>query len=101
MTEESALKKIREDLKEFVAVRNLEAEVYFGSLLQHHHLVYKILSTPIESKEDNAKLVSQFLSLLLRKYFFCSTASFEEGLTPVAEIVDDIASDKFHALLSV
>jgi translation initiation factor 4G len=95
MTEEAALKKISEDLKEFFAVRNLEeAEVYFSSLpLQHHHvLVDKIVSTAVESKEDDAKLVSQFFELAALKKL-CSAASFEQGLTPVAEIIDDIAID--------
>ena len=95
MTEEAALKKISEDLKEFFAVRNLEeAEVYFTSLPpQHHHfLVDKIVSTAVESKEDDAKLVSQLFVLAASKEF-CSPASFEEGLTPVAENIYDIAID--------
>ena len=95
MTEEAALKKINEDLKEFFAVRNLEeAEVYFSSLpaQHHHHLLDKIVSSAVESKEDDAKLVSQFFTLAASKEL-CSSASFEEGLTPVAEIIDDIAID--------
>ena len=95
MTEEAAMKKISEDLKEFFAVRNLEeAEVYFSSLPpQHHHLLIdKIVSSAVESKEDDAKLVSQFFTLAVSKEL-CSAASFEEGLTPVAEIIDDIAID--------
>ena len=95
MTEEAAMKKISEDLKEFFAVRNLEeAEVYFSGLPPQHHrlLVDKIVSTAVESKEDDAKLVSQFFALAVSKEL-CSPASFEEGLTPVAEIIDDIAID--------
>ena len=95
MTEEAALKKISEDLKEFFAVRNLEeAEVYFSSLPAQYHrlLVDKIVSSAVESKEDDAKLVSQFFALVASKEL-CSSASFEEGLTPVAEIIDDIAID--------
>ena len=95
ITEEAALKKINEDLKEFFAVRTLEeAEVYFSSLPpQHHHvLVDKIVSTAVESKEDDAKLVSQFFVVAASKEL-CSAASFEEGLTPVAEVIDDIAID--------
>ena len=100
MTEEAALKKISEDLKEFFAVRNLEEpEVYFSSLPpQHHHvLVDKIVSTAVESKEDDAKLVSQFFGIAASKEL-CSAASFEQGLTPVAEIIDDIAIDAPKAL---
>ena len=95
MTEAAALKKINEDLKEFFAVRNLEeAEVYFSGLPPrlHHLLVDKIVSTAVESKEDDAKLVSQFFALAVSKDL-CSAASFEQGLSPVAEIIDDIAID--------
>ena len=95
MTEKTALKKISEDLKEFFAVRNLEeAEVYFSSLpTQYHHvLVDKIVSTAVESKEDDAKLVSRFFVRAASKEL-CSAASFEEGLTPMAEIIDDIVID--------
>ena len=95
ITAEAALKKISEDLKEFSAVRNLEeAEVYFSSLSpQHHHvLVDRLVSIAAESEEDDAKLVSQFFGIAVSKGF-CSAASFEQGLTPVAEIIDDIAID--------
>ena len=94
MTEEAAL-KISEDLEVFFVLRNLEeAEVYFSSLPpQHHHvLINKIVSIAVESKEDDAKLVSQFFVRAASKEL-CSAASFEEGLTPVAEIIDDIAID--------
>ena len=50
------------------------------------------MSNAVESKEDDAKLVSQFFVLAVSKDL-CSAASFEEGLTPVAEIIDDIAID--------
>ena len=107
MTEDAALKKISEDLKEFFAVRNLkEAEVYFSGLPSRHHhlLVNKIVLTAVESesKEDDAKLVSQFFAVAASKEL-CSAASFEEGLTPVAEIIDDIAIDapKAFRLLAI
>ena len=73
VTEKVALKKIGEFLKQFFAVRNLEeAEVYFSGLvptsstIQHHHfLVNKIVSTAVESKDEDAylKLVSQFFDV--------------------------------------
>ena len=100
MTEETALKKISEDLKEFFSVRNLEeAEVYFTSLPPqlHHLLVDKLVSTAVESREDDAKLVSQFFALTVAREL-CSAASFEQGLLPVAEIIDDIAIDAPKAL---
>jgi len=48
--------------------------------------------TAVESKEDDAKLVSQFFALAVSKEL-CSTTSFEQSLTPVFKINDDIVID--------
>ena len=92
MTEEAALKKINEDSKEFFAVRNLEeAEVYFNSLPpQYHHLLVKTLVWT--ATEHDVKLVTQFFVLAASKGL-CSPASFEEGLTPLAQVIIDIAAE--------
>ncbi|KAF8911486.1 hypothetical protein CPB84DRAFT_1722762 [Gymnopilus junonius] len=95
MTEEEAKKKIEEDSKEFFAVRNLEeAEVYFTKLTAqfHHKLIDKLVSTAVESKEADAKLVSELFGVVASKEL-ASPSAFEEGFMPVAEIIDDIAID--------
>ena len=95
MTEAEAKKKIDEDSKEFFGVRNLdEAEVYFTNLPVQHHfrLVDKLVSSAIESKEADAKLVADFLARARTKDL-CSAAAFEEGFVPIAEMLDDIAID--------
>lgn len=95
MTEAEADKKIAEDTKEFFGVRNLEeAEVYFTKLptSYHHKLVDKLVSRAVESKEADAKLVSDFFDVSVTKEL-CSATAFEEGFTPIAEIIDDIAID--------
>ncbi|KAH9485515.1 Eukaryotic translation initiation factor 4 gamma [Psilocybe cubensis] len=94
MSEADALKKIKEDLKEFFAVRNLEeAEVYFKIPAQHHHtLVDKFVSSAVESKEADAKLVSDFFEAAASKEL-CTAQAFEDGFTPIAEVIDDIAID--------
>jgi translation initiation factor 4G len=95
MTEAEAKKKIGEDLKEFFAIRNLnEAESYFTGLpARHHHiLVDKLVSHAIESKEADAELVSDFFARATSKGQ-CTPAAFEEGFTPIAEHIDDIAID--------
>ncbi|KAF9450125.1 ARM repeat-containing protein [Macrolepiota fuliginosa MF-IS2] len=100
MSDEAADKKIKEDSKEFFGVRNLdEAEVYFTALPAQHHykLVDKLVSTAVESKEGDALLVSDLFARAVSKRL-CGPASFEEGFTPVAEIIDDIAIDAPKAL---
>ncbi len=95
MSEEVAKKKIDEDSKEFFAVRNLEeAEVYFTALpaQYHHKLVDKLVVAAVESKEADAQLVSDLFARATSKNL-CSPTAFEEGLTPVAEMIDDIAID--------
>ena len=95
MSDEDAKKKIAEDSMEFFGVRNLdEAEVYFSALpsQHHHHLVDKLVSTAVESKEADAQLVANFFSRAASKEL-CSPAAFEEGFARVAEIIDDIAID--------
>jgi translation initiation factor 4G len=95
MSDEAAEKKIKEDLKEFFAVRNLdEAEVYFTALPVVHHskLVDKLVTTAVESKEADAKLVADMFSRAVSKGL-CSQEALEQGFLPCAEMIDDIAID--------
>jgi len=95
MSVEDADKKIGEDLKEFFAVRNLdEAEVYFSALPAVHHrrLVEKLVGTAVEAKEANAQLVADFFARVVSKEL-CSVDAFEEGFSPLVEILEDIAID--------
>ncbi|KAJ7503006.1 ARM repeat-containing protein [Mycena galericulata] len=95
MSEEDANKKISEDSKEFFAVRNLdEAEVYFSALpiVHHHRLVEKLVGKAVESKEVDAQLVADFFTRAVSKEL-CSADAFEEGFSPLVEILEDIAID--------
>ncbi|KAK2463110.1 hypothetical protein APHAL10511_004765 [Amanita phalloides] len=95
MSEQAADAKIAEDVKEFFNIRNLdEAEVYFTTLSsQHHHrLVNKLVMSAVESKEPDARLVADLFTRANSKGL-CSPDTFEEGLTPTAEIIEDIAID--------
>ncbi len=95
MSDKDAKKKIEEDIKEFIAVRNLdEAEVYFTQLPAKHHplLVDKFISFAVESKEVNAQLVAELFSHASTKNL-CTLANFESGFAGVLEFLDDIAID--------
>ena len=95
LSEEEANKKIAEDIKEFFAVRNIdESEEYFTKLpSEHHHrLVDKLVTKAIESKEADGQLVADAFARAVEKGL-CSLPAFEEGFSPVAEFLDDIAID--------
>ncbi|KAJ7258700.1 hypothetical protein C8J57DRAFT_1644698 [Mycena rebaudengoi] len=99
MTEEEATKKIGEDAREFFAIRNLEeADIYFSALpaVHHHRLVEKLVSVAVESKETNAQLVADFFAQVVSKEQ-CSAEAFEEGFSPLVEILEDIAIDALKA----
>ncbi|KAI6145567.1 armadillo-type protein [Pisolithus tinctorius] len=95
MSEKDAQKKIDEDAKEFFAVRNLEeADAYFTALTEEHRfrLVDKLVSSALESKEADARLVADFFSRPASQQE-CSPDAFEAGFTPMAELLEDIAID--------
>ncbi|KAI6106519.1 armadillo-type protein [Pisolithus croceorrhizus] len=95
MSEEDAKKKIDEDVKEFFAVRNLEeADAYFTALTEDHRfrLVDKLVSSALEGKEADARLVADFFSRSASQQE-CSPDAFEAGFTPMVELLDDIAID--------
>ncbi|KAJ7594902.1 hypothetical protein C8J56DRAFT_1123514 [Mycena floridula] len=95
MSEAEATKKIKEDLKEFYSVRNLEeAEVYFTKLPPQHHptLVEKLLCSALESKDADAVLVAGLFEISSKKGI-CSIEAFETGFSAVAEMLDDVAID--------
>ncbi|KAF7296013.1 MI domain-containing protein [Mycena kentingensis (nom. inval.)] len=95
MSDEAADRKVTEDAKEFFAIKNLEeAEAYFTALPAAHHprLVEKFVGQAIETKEVNAQLVADFFSRALSKDL-CSIDVLEEGILPLAEILEDIAID--------
>ncbi|KAH9919362.1 armadillo-type protein [Fomitopsis serialis] len=100
MSEEEAKTRVVEDSKEFFSVRDLgEAEVYFSKLPSEHQwlLVDKLVTSAIESKDSDARLVADFFSWAVSNNL-CSPETFEKGFTPTADILDDIVVDAPKAL---
>ena len=95
MSADDAKKKIEEDAKELFAVRSLsEADVYFTKLpVEHRHLLIdKLVTVALDKKEPDAQLVADLFARAVSKNF-CSPATFEDGFTPSAEFLGDIAID--------
>ena len=95
MSEVEANKQIAEDIKEFFSSHDIdESEYYFTKLpMEHRHrLVGKMVSRAIESKEADGRLVADAFARAAEKKL-CSISTFEEGLLPVAELLDEIVID--------
>jgi translation initiation factor 4G len=99
MSEDSALKKIDEDAKEFFAVRNIHEEAYFADLPLKFHskVVEKLAGRAIEAKPADAELLAQFFAHASSKGL-CAPETFEEGLGAIAGFIDDIIYDAPKAL---
>ncbi|KAI0669667.1 hypothetical protein C8Q78DRAFT_1041469 [Trametes maxima] len=100
MSVDEAKTRIKEDSKEFFSIRDLaEAEVYFTKLpVEHRHLlVDKLVTQAVESKLADAQLVADLFELAHSKNL-ASPATFEDGFTPTAEIIEDIAIDAPKAI---
>ena len=95
ISEADAKKGIDEDVKEFFAVRDLkEADVYLSSLPREYRfrLVEMLVASALESKETDAMLVAEFFTRAASNGQ-CTPEVFEEGFTPIAELLDDVAID--------
>ncbi len=99
MSEDSAMKKIAEDVKEFFNVRNTGDDGYFIELPPKFRskLVEKLVAHVVEAKDADAHLLSEFFACATSKEI-CLPESFEEGFVAIAEIIDDIIYDAPKAL---
>ncbi|KAG6895624.1 hypothetical protein C0992_000314 [Termitomyces sp. T32_za158] len=101
MTGELAIKKIEEDIKEFLAMRNFdEAEVCLMTLpgVYHFRLVEKLTAHAIEAKEVEAQVLAELFARAVEKELVKPKA-FEAGFLSIAEIIDDVAIDVPKAFL--
>ena len=95
LTEDQANAKIEEDVKEFWAIRDLEeADSYFPALPAAFKakFVDKLVSSALERKETDAKLVAELFARAVDKND-CPVSLLEEGLASQIEFIDDIAID--------
>jgi translation initiation factor 4G len=95
MSREAAEKKVKEDVKELFAVRDLdEAEEYFKALpsVHHPHLIDQILMQVLDKKEADAKFVAGFFEQAAEKQL-CTQSNFEEGFKGAMAPLDDLAID--------
>ncbi|PVG02628.1 hypothetical protein CPB86DRAFT_531314 [Serendipita vermifera] len=94
ITEEQAKAKVEEDVKEFMAIKDLnEAMGYFEALPStYRHLLVEKFVSKIDAKDSDVALISQ-LFLQVSTAGTCSTEVFEHGFKSTIEALDDIALD--------
>jgi hypothetical protein len=94
ITEEQAKAKTEEDVKEFMAIKDLnEATCYFEALPPNHrHLLVDKFVSQIDAKDSDVALISQLFSQV-SVVGTCSPEAFEHGFKPTIEALDDIALD--------
>ena len=94
-TEANAMKKIDTLVNEFFTVRRLEeTDGYFTGLPKKHRfrLVAKLVTSALEGKEEDARLVAEFFARPTSRRE-CPPHAFEAGFVSVAETLDDIVID--------
>lgn len=95
MSREEAERKVKEDIKELFAVRNIdEAEEYFKALpaTYHFHLIDQILVQVLDRKEQDAVFIASFFERAGEKQL-CSPVQFEEGFENAIAPLDDVSVD--------
>ncbi|KAG9014201.1 hypothetical protein FRB94_013511 [Tulasnella sp. JGI-2019a] len=93
MSDEQAKTKVKEDVKEIFAVRNVsEAEQNFAMLPEEHHskLVDAIVTHALDAKEDDVRLA---MDVFAKVSGSVGAAAFESGFQGTAEFLEDIAID--------
>ncbi|TBU31100.1 hypothetical protein BD311DRAFT_610726, partial [Dichomitus squalens] len=85
---------VEENVFEFFSLRGLvEAERYFSDLpTEYHHLqIHRFVASTLRLEKADAYLVAALFAHTVARNI-CSPASFEEGFTPTAKHIGDIAS---------
>ncbi|KDN42254.1 hypothetical protein RSAG8_06921, partial [Rhizoctonia solani AG-8 WAC10335] len=100
MTEEEAQNKAKEDVKEYLAVENIDEAIM---ALEYRHLfVDKLVNTSMDGGNKVVVLAEKlfFVVVLAEKLFFAARTrsvifpeGFERGLLPTIEMADDLSID--------
>ncbi|KAJ1305948.1 hypothetical protein OPQ81_010665 [Rhizoctonia solani] len=95
MTEEEAQTKVGEDVKEYLAVENVDEAIMALKALpsEHRHLfVDKLISASMDGGNKVVVLVEKLFAAA-HSQSVISSAGFERGMTPTVEMADDLSID--------
>ncbi|KDN42257.1 hypothetical protein RSAG8_06924, partial [Rhizoctonia solani AG-8 WAC10335] len=95
MTEEEALNKVKEDVKEYLAVENIDEAIMALEALpsEHRHLfVDKLVNTSMDGGNKVVVLAEKLFSTA-RSRSVISPEGFERGLLPTIVMADDLSID--------
>ncbi|KAG9126272.1 hypothetical protein FRC07_004160, partial [Ceratobasidium sp. 392] len=95
MSEADAQKKVKEDIKEYLGVENVEEAIMALETLptEHRHIfVDKMVGAALDGG-NKVVVLAEKLFTAIHKQQACSAEAFERGLLPTVEMADDMSID--------
>ncbi|KAG9085545.1 hypothetical protein FS749_004337 [Ceratobasidium sp. UAMH 11750] len=95
MSEADAEKKVKEDIKEYLGVENVEEAILALETLptEHRHIfVDKMVGAALDGG-NKVVVLAEKLFTAIHKQQACSVEAFERGLLPTVEMADDMSID--------
>ncbi|KAG8788043.1 hypothetical protein FRC12_014977 [Ceratobasidium sp. 428] len=95
MSEADAQKKVKEDIKEYLGVENVEEAIMAleGLPTEHRHIfVDKMVGAALDGG-NKVVVLAEKLFTAIHKQQACSAEAFERGLLPTVEMADDMSID--------
>ncbi|KAG8752330.1 hypothetical protein FRC12_012029 [Ceratobasidium sp. 428] len=95
MSEADAQKKVKEDIKEYLGVANVEEAIMAleGLPAEHHHIYVDRMVGAVLDGGNEVIVLAEKLFTAIHKQQACSVAAFERGLLPTVEMADDLSID--------
>ncbi|KAG9100203.1 hypothetical protein FRC06_004447 [Ceratobasidium sp. 370] len=95
MSEADAQKKVKEDIKEYLGVENVEEAILALEALptEHRHIFVDKMVGAALNGGNRVVVLAENLFAAIHKQQACSAEAFERGLLPTVEMADDMSID--------
>ncbi|QRV83973.1 eukaryotic translation initiation factor 4G [Ceratobasidium sp. AG-Ba] len=95
MSEDDAQKKVKEDVKEYLSVENVDEAILALETLptEHRHIfIDKMVAAALDGG-NKVVVLAEKLFASIHKRDICSVEVFEQGMLPTVEVADDMSID--------
>ncbi|KAF8608124.1 ARM repeat-containing protein [Ceratobasidium sp. AG-I] len=95
MSDADAQKKVKEDIKEYLSVENIEEAIMALEALpvEHRHIFVDKMVTAALDGGNKVVVLAEKLFSAAHKQGVCTPETFERGLLPTVELADDMSID--------